>query len=168
MTGIGTYDGRDRKAVFKTQKKTSSNPGSMILSPITNQPVLMFVDDLRVTWTGGISGRRPPDAFSAAQASDPSAGAPRHAPVHGAVHPPLALTTVALFDQHPPMNALPQAGLRGKCPNRPKSDFLSEGEGNGVGGADGITQASLTTTQDRGCDTYIPYPHSAAKSRCRI
>jgi hypothetical protein len=41
------------------------------------------------------------------------------------VHPPLALTTVALFDQHPPMNALPEAGLRGKCPNGAKSDFLS-------------------------------------------
>jgi hypothetical protein len=58
---------------------------------------------------------------------------------------------VALFDHHPPVNALAQAGLRGKCPNRPKSDFLSEGEGNGVGGADGITQALLTTTHDRGC-----------------
>ena len=140
----------------------------MILSPITNQPVLMFVDDLRVTWTGGISGRRPRMPLAPPKRQIRRPGHPGMPQSTERFIPPLALTTVALFDQHPPMNALPQAGLRGKCPNRPKSDFLSEGEGNGVGGADGITQASLTTTQDRGCDTYIPYPHSAAKSRCRI
>ena len=37
----------------------------------------------------------------------------------------LALISPALFDHHLSLNALPQTGLRGKCPNRPKSDFLS-------------------------------------------
>ena len=120
----------------------------MILSPITNQPVLMFVDDLRVTWTGGISGRRPRMPLAPPKRQIRRPGRPGMRQSTERFIPPLALTTVALFDQHPPMNALPQAGLRGKCPNRPKSDFLSEGEGNGVGGADGITicLAALAST----------------------
>jgi len=32
---------------------------------------------------------------------------------------------LALFEYFLSMNALPQTGLSGECPNRPKSDFLS-------------------------------------------
>jgi hypothetical protein len=64
----------------------------------------------------------------------------------------LALTAVSFFDDHPPMNALPQAGLRGKCFARPESDFSSDGEGNSIAGADRFTDVSLATAQDWGCE----------------
>jgi hypothetical protein len=59
---------------------------------------------------------------------------------------------VAFFDDHPPMNALPQAGLRGKCFTGPQSDFSSDGEGNSIAGADRVTHASLATALDWGCE----------------